>query len=275
MFHLPNQFPGLIGCCELSNSTDCSFTTACYDKDRFAATPSLSLTTDTLAVTCTGSWSHCASYTYPHLTIKDYLCGESQIEYTMSLSATGVDDGTFVIASKTISTVDDDFIRSWMSEPHTESREMKETSAISSSVAPSSTSPDAGSTKAPESSSSTSGGTIAGSVVGSIVGVGAIVGAGVLFVLFKKRRGEKDDRAPDDLAPEGYQSVSNPRSPSGWELDQPVKIEGASENDVNEMEGSRPAYNFSGQTGTDAANQTHEMDGTNCISELPAVRPPG
>lgn len=278
MFHLPGKLPGLVGCCELSNSTDCSFTTACYDKDKFAATPSLSSSTDTLAVTCTsGIQSYCASFTYSALTIKDYLCETSPAQYDMSTTATSVSDGTLTIASKAPATVDNDFLRSWFSESHTVSPEIK-TTALSSVAAPSSTAtPDTGGSEGSESSSSPSAGTIAGAVVGSIVGVGAIIGAGAMFVLFKKRRGQggKDDLAPSEgQAPEGYQSVSN-RSPSGWELDQSVKTEGASQQDITEMEGSRPVSNVTGQKGTGAANQTYEMDGSNFISELPAGRPPG
>lgn len=262
----------MAGCCPKSKSKDCVFKPTCYDAEKFQVTPGLRTSTDPMALTCTNKYPYCVAYIFSSLHITSYECDEFRTEIDVELMSRSRGSETVFIATVDISTVDDDFIRSWSTGTPTATPEVKQHSATPSPTASSSTGPDAGSSKG----SSTSGGIIAGSVVGSIAGVSAIVGAGVMFVLFKKRRGERNDLAPDGQVREGYHWVPNPNDGSspGWELDQPRKADGAPQQDINEMEGSRPVYNFSDRAGRRSTNQAFEMDGRDQISELPVGRTP-
>lgn len=249
----------------------------CYDRNELPASPALRSSTDPFILACTASdRPYCVTYTYAKMDMTNYNCGTTPFLATLYTWATSFESGVgLVMATKSVDTVDDAFLSSWMSRGHTPSDVPNATPTTSSTSAgsPNTGSPDTGSPDTGSSNgsgSSISAGAIAGSVVGSVVAVAGIVTAGFVFFLLKKRKQQRNDVVASDNAQDGYQSGPKHGSPSGGELHQPVNVDGVPTGKVFEAEGNGPAHKSPGVEGSDPANVAHEMDGSHFIAELPA-----
>lgn len=267
VFHAPNSaFGGMVGCCASSNSKECSFATACYDKNKLPAAD-LQSSSDPFMLSCTSSdRPYCITYTYAYMDISNYICGTSPKSVTLYTWATSFESGVgLIMATKSAEVVGDNILSSLLSRSHTPSHVTNATPTTSST---SSGSLNPASSNG--SGSSISAGTIAGSVVGSVVAVASIVTAGVVFFLLKKRKQQRNDVVASNNAQDGYQSGPKHASPSGGELHQPVNVDGVPTGRVFEAEGNGPAPKSSDVEGSHPANVAHEMDGNRSIAELPA-----
>lgn len=261
VYHMSNSaFSGLVGCC---SGQHCGFESVCYNAAQVTATPSLTSGNIAFALFCTNSTSpSCGTYTWPGAALTDYVCDTTTFVSNIYTVATWgePEDGTILWATQYITKIDDETMSMYSSLYDTSTSVSKPnrqaTSTRSITAATTTAQPTASSSGS--SGSSISSGTIAGSVVGSIACAG-VIGAGVVFLLWKRRKSRQQDGL-NDPAQVQYQSVPKDQSDhSEWGIQQAVEVEASdSVHKMAEAPGSTPH------------NASQEVSSNAFIAELPS-----
>ncbi|KAL5358576.1 hypothetical protein BJX96DRAFT_45048 [Aspergillus floccosus] len=209
VFHSSNaDYPGLVGCCPVSSTTQCQFLTTCYDNAQVLATTSLrELANDPFVTLCTESdYAYCHTWTWPDLDMSDYVC-----TYT---SSPAVERMQTVGSLTDVTNSEDQLIEtlsmSWVDDSVLKAIAAVTSSAVSTTETSATSAATAAPTDAPEERGSTTPvGKIVGGVVGGVVGVGVIVAAGVMYRLRKKKAATHggDSKAQGGVSASGYAEV--------------------------------------------------------------------
>ncbi|CRL25009.1 unnamed protein product [Penicillium camemberti] len=168
----------------------------------------------------------CATYTWPGADLTDYVCDTARfLPYVYTVGTWGeAEDGTILVAIQSITKVDDD-VMSMHSSSYDASTSVPKPNHQATSTSSMTVATTPAQQTAPNSSSSggsTSAGT-AGSVVGG-VGSAGIIGADVIFLLWKRRKSHQQDglNEPGNIR---YESPPKYRSDHvGKGMQQPAKV---------------------------------------------------
>lgn len=257
VYHMSNTaFSGLVGCC---SSDTCGFESVCYNAAQVTATPSLTLGNTAFSLFCTDPIRpSCATYTWPGADLTDYVCDAATFVSNIYTVGTWgeAEDGTILLATQFITKVDDDVMSMHSSSYDVSTSVPKPNHQATLNVATTTAQQTVSSSGS--SSSSTSAGTIAGSVVGGVVGAG-IIGAGVIFLLWKRRKSHQQDglNEPGNIR---YESVPKDQSDHvGKGMQQPA-----------EVEANDPVHKIAEAPGNTPHNVSQEAGPNTFIAELPA-----
>lgn len=249
----------MAGCC---SGDSCGFSSTCYNSAKVAASPSVLSGNTAFALFCTDSEAgECATYTWVNADLTDFGCDSTAHLDNIYTEGTwgGTADGTVLLATQYVITTDETFLSAYsasydvstsVSKPSRQASSIKSTHATT--TAAQSTAASSG-----NSGSSTSAGTIAGGVVGGVAGASAI-GAGVFFLLWRKKRKQRQQDQSVRSGQDGYQPAPNfIPGQSAWEL-QGSQVEGYKDSTLGKPRSASPG------------TAPEELDSRTLSAELPA-----
>lgn len=199
-----NSILGVAGCCDPLSLESCYLFTSCVPSSRMASCTAASCLQNEAIAKCTeASAPYCVDWQYDYITttLKAYGCDVSDFTGSVELTYSGQD--IFDISSYLTSIPEFSFPTVFVTQTQTLSAGLAGTTDSSSSSFSSSHNTNSDSHK------KTPLGAIIGGVVGGLAVI-ALVGAGLLFLLFKRRRDKRNAAAAAAFTPAHPQQQGPP-----------------------------------------------------------------
>lgn len=199
-----NSILGVAGCCDPLSLESCYLFTSCVPSSRMASCTAASCLQNEAIAKCTeASAPYCVDWQYDYITttLKAYGCDVSDFTGSVELTYSGQD--IFDISSYLTSIPEFSFPTVFVTQTQTLSAGLAGTTDSSSSSFSSSHNTNSDSHK------KTPLGAIIGGVVGGLAVI-ALVGAGLLFLLFKRRRDKRNTAAAAAFTPAHPQQQGPP-----------------------------------------------------------------